>query len=138
VEARTDDRGQAHIVAVLAIAIAAVAITGLRAAQERILDQERIRRAGEASVEAATAVVADAYVAANAMPSPLPGDIARAVLDPRTRERAHAAALAMSAANGGLAFDGPEVGCSSRGVDVKITVAGRVYRAGFDGSCSPR
>ena len=133
-----DERGQAHLIAVLAIAIAAVAITGLRAAQERILDEERVRRAGEAAVEAATAVVADAYVTAIAFPSPLPGDIARAVMDPSTRERARAAALAMSLANGGADFDGPDISCSSRGVDVRITIAGRIYRAGFDGSCSPR
>lgn len=138
IDALTDARGQAHLIAVLVIAMAAVAISGLRGAQERILDDERVRRAGEAAVEAATAVVADAYVAANALPSPLPADIARAVLDPATRERARAAAIAMSFANGGADLDGPEISCASRGVDVKITIAGRIYRAGFDGSCSRR
>lgn len=58
-----DDAGQALVVAVLGIGIAAAAIVGLRDAQERLLAEVHARRAGEAAVEAAGAVLADAQVA---------------------------------------------------------------------------
>src|SRR5438552_19100447 len=58
-----DERGQAVLVAVLALAIAATAVIGLRAAQERIVAVARAQRAGEAAVEAAAQSVADLYAA---------------------------------------------------------------------------
>lgn len=58
-----DDAGQALVIAVLGIGIAAAAIVGLREAQERVLADAHSRRAGEAAVEAAGAVLADAQVA---------------------------------------------------------------------------
>jgi len=57
----SDERGQAVLVAVLALAIAATAVIGLRAAQERIVAAARAQRAGEAAVEAAAQAVADFY-----------------------------------------------------------------------------
>lgn len=131
----SDERGQALIVSVLVLAIAAAAITGLRAAQERIISEAQMRRAGEAAVEAATAVIADAYV--TALASRPPGGIALALTSAQARSDARAAALAMSVANGGGDFDGPDVRCGDRGVEVTITVGGRTYRAGFAATCSP-
>lgn len=61
--ARVDDAGQALVIAVLGIGIAAATIVGLRDAQERILADAHARRAGEAAVEAAGAALADAQVA---------------------------------------------------------------------------
>ena len=126
-----DDRGQAVVVAALFIAIAALAIVGLRAAQERLLDAERVRRAGEAAVEAAVAVFADAY-AAN-----IGTEALAAMSDSSIRERARAAADALSRANGGVAVDEiPAVTCGPLGAEVSVTIAGHLYRAGFDASCS--
>jgi hypothetical protein len=63
VDAISDERGQAILAVVLAVGIAAVAIVGLRDAQERIVLGARAQRAGEAAVEAAAQSVADAYAA---------------------------------------------------------------------------
>lgn len=125
----SDERGQALVVVVLFLAVAAAALGGLRAAQDRILAEARARRAGEAAVEAATAVIADAYARDGA---------AVALGDARVREDAHAAAVAISVANGGGEMSAPAVGCGPRGFDVAIVVAGRTYRAGFEAACSPR
>ena len=140
-----DDRGQALILAVLLIAIASVAVSGLRIAQEQILASARERRAGEAAVEAATAVIADAYTAelrrvavSSASPRPTP-DVFRAVMDPSAREAARVAATEVSLINGGPAIADTAVRCDAGLVDVSITIANRLYRAGFSGpSCSPR
>lgn len=130
-----DDRGQALIVAVLMLAIAASTLSGLRLAQERILDEARVRRAGEAAVEAATAVIADAYTVARGSPSE---DIVGAISEPSAREAARSAAQAMSRANGGGEVSDVTAQCRARSVDVAITLRGRVYRAGFEASCSRR
>jgi hypothetical protein len=130
-DAVTEERGQAVIVAVLFLAVAAVALSGLRLAQERILAAAQARRAGEAAVEAATAVIADAYSARDAA-----SDTAIAVADPRALEMARQAAAAISLANGGAAPELPVVRCAANGIDVSIFVAGHTYRAGFVASCS--
>ena len=127
----TDERGQALIVAVLFLAVAAVALSGLRLAQERILAAAQARRAGEAAVEAATAVIADVYVARD-----VSTDVATAVADPRTLDMARQAAIAISLANGGDLPDPPAVRCGANGIDVSIVVSGHTYRAGFVASCS--
>jgi hypothetical protein len=124
-----DERGQALVVAVLFLAIAAAALGGIRVAQDRVLAEARARRAGEAAVEAATAVIADAYARA---------DLSDALVDPRAREDARAAALAISMANGGGEPGAPAIACGPRGIDVAIALAGRTYRAGFEAACSRR
>lgn len=130
-----DDRGQALIVVVLMLAIAAVTLSGLRIAQDRILSDALRTRAGEAAVSAATAVIADEYAAARAVKE---NDITTIVTATSAREAARAAARELSLANGG---DG-EIGevtvvCRSRTIDVTITTHGRVHRAGFDATCFP-
>jgi hypothetical protein len=140
-----DERGQALVLAVLMLAIAAVAISGLRVAQEQILAAAREHRAGEAAVEAATAVIADAYTAelrrvasSSASPRPTP-DMFRAVTDRRARDAAHAAAAEVSQLNGGPTVGDAIVRCAAGLVDVSLTVSDRLYRAGFSGPlCSPR
>jgi hypothetical protein len=130
-----DDRGQALIVTVLFLAIAATTLSGLRLAQDRIFAAARERRAGEAAVEAATAVIADAYTLARGSRTE---DIAAAVAEPSAREAARDAAQAMSTANGGGAVSDVSAQCRPRSVDVAITLGGRIYRAGFEASCSQR
>jgi hypothetical protein len=145
VDALNDDRGQALIFSVLLLAIAAVAISGLRIAQEQFLAASQERRAGEAAVEAATAVIADAYAAelrrvllSSASPRPTP-DVVRAVTDPRARDSARAAATAISLLNGGPPVSDPIVRCAASLVDVSVIISDRRYRAGFSGPlCSQR
>jgi hypothetical protein len=130
-----DDRGQALIVTVLVLAIAAATLSGLRLAQDRILAEAHERRAGEAAVEAATAVIADAYTVARGS---RPEDIAAAVSAESALAAARDAAQAMSSANGGGEVYDLVTQCRARSIDVAITLGGRVHRAGFEASCSPR
>lgn len=140
-DAVNDERGQALVLAVLLLAIGAVAISGLRMAQDQILATARERRAGEAAVEAATAVIADAYVAelrrrAPNGPSP---EVFAAVTDTQAREAARAAAAEVSALNGGPAVPAVVVRCAASLVEVSLTISDRLYRAGFPGPlCSQR
>ena len=140
-DALNDDRGQALVIAVLVLAIAAVAIAGLRIAQERIVATARERRAGEAAVEAATAVFADAYAAEERVAAPgVPrtAAVVAALSAARVREAAREAADSLSLLNGGAAVDEPSVICANGNVSVTLTVAERRYRAGFSAPlCSP-
>ena len=141
----TDERGQALIVAVLLLAVAAAAIGGLRVAQEQILTVAREHRAGEAAAEAATSVAADAYVAelrrvaaSTATPRPTP-DIAGALSTSGTRESAREAASDLSIRNGGAAISEVDLRCIGGNVDVALMLKGRIYRAGFAAAeCSQR
>lgn len=131
----SDDRGQALVVAVLGLAIAAAVIAGLRLTQDAIFARARTTRAAEAAVEAATAVVADAYVAelrrvALAVPRRDP-DIPGALGAPGVRDAARAVASDLSLRNGGAVVDDIGISCGDRGIDVTIVVAGVRYRAGF-------
>ena len=141
----SDDRGQAVVVAVMFLALAAVAIGGLRLAQEHFLAAAREHRAGEAAAEAATAVVADAYVAelrrvaaSTASPPPTP-DVVSAVSAPGTREGARVAATDLSLRNGGETISEVVVRCVGGSVDIALMLRGRRYRAGFAApECSQR
>lgn len=131
----SDDQGQALVIAVVFLAIAAAAIVGLRAAQDNIVAAGAQRRAGEAAVEAATAVIADAYVdelrrAATSSPSAAP-DIPRAVGDGRAIERARLAASELSMRNGGALVPGVYVRCDAGTVTVTLVLSSTTYRAGF-------
>ncbi len=131
-----DDEGQALVVAVVLLAVAAAAIVGLRSAQDHITASGERRRAGEAAGEAATAVIADAYVdelrrAAATSPSATP-DVARAVGDGRAIERARIAASDLSVRNGGVVVPDVHVRCDGGAVTVALFLAGTTYRAGFE------
>ena len=138
-DAVNDDRGQALVLAVLLIAIASVAVSGLRVAQEQILASARQHRAGEAAVEAATAVIADAYTAELGRVTPARSpDVLGAITDPRARDAARAAATQVSLLNAGSEVGEVTVRCAAGLVDVSITLGNRLYRAGFSGPrCSP-
>ena len=141
-----DERGQALVIAALLIGIGALAIVGLRAVQDRVLANAVAQDAGEAAVEAAAAVVADAYVArmdslrahAFDIPRPTP-DIVGMLADPATRELARAAAADVAARNGAT-FDGAiEARCVGATIEIELHHAGRAHRAAVQAdACSPR
>lgn len=122
----SDDRGQALILAVFVIALAAAVVGGLRAAQDRVLASQVERRAYEAAVEAAAAVVADAVTN---------GDDAR---DALVVERARLAAADLARRNGGGAIGRLSVGCDERWTEVTLDASGRTFRAGIEVPCSRR
>lgn len=136
-----DERGQAAILAVCLIAIAAAVMGGLRLAQTTLFARAVERRAGEAAVEAATAVVADAYAVMRARRSPgaVSSDIASVIGDATTREAARVGASDMSLRNGGESVSDVAVACDAGAVTVTIAVRGTVYRASFGApECSRR
>jgi hypothetical protein len=131
----SDDRGQALVWCVIVLGIAAVALGGLRVAQEQLFAEARVRRASEAGVEAATAVIADAYVAelrAGARRSPRATfDVPRALADPAARETARIAASELSLRNGGDVVGEITLSCAIGRVTVSLVAGGVSYRAGF-------
>jgi hypothetical protein len=140
-DAVRDERGQAVLLAVFLIAIAAVVIVGLHLQQDRAFALERSRRAGEAAAEAATTAVADAYTAAlgEAIVTKRAMDIGRVIGSDATRLAARAAAAEASAVNGGGAIDDVGLRCADNRVEVVVTISGASYRAGFPaGECSRR
>jgi hypothetical protein len=141
VDALNDDGGQAAILAVVLIALAAVAIAGIREADVRLARGSATRWAGEAAVEAAAAVVADAYAgelrARAAAPSRSPRVMRDVVGAPSVREEAHHAADDLSGRNGGAAIDDLAVTCANGAVAVAASIRGTAYRASFSASeCS--
>jgi hypothetical protein len=146
VDAVKSERGQALVIAAILIGIGALAIVGLRAVQDRMLANAISQDAGEAAVEAAAAVVADAYVAridslrAHAFDVPRPtANIVGMLVEPATRETARAAAAEAAARDGGD-FDGTvEMRCVGATIEIELHHAGRLHRAAVQAdACSPR
>jgi hypothetical protein len=144
-DAVSDERGQAFVIAAILIGIGALAIVGLRVVQDRVLENARAQDAGEAAVEAAAAAVADRYVAhldslrARAFDIPRPtADVVGMLADAATREAARAAA-AEAAARDGAIFDGPvDLRCVGRTIEIELRHADRVHRAALQAdACSP-
>jgi hypothetical protein len=142
-----DERGQALVLAVLALALAAVTIVGLREAQDRILADVRDRRAGEAAVEAAGAALADAEIdliasfrdelgAARRIPTL--AELEAFVADPLVVERSRAAAAELSAANGGGPVRDLEITAGARTLDLVLSVGGHRQRAAIVTACCRR
>jgi hypothetical protein len=125
------DRGQALVLAVLALALAATTIVGLQAAQDRILLDARERRAGEAAVEAAGTALADALLGST-------GSLEELVADPLVIERAQAAANSLSAANGGVAVYDLTIGLGTQTLDVALRMGTHLHRASIGTACCPR
>lgn len=126
------DGGQSLALAVLLVAVAALALAGLRGAQERIIDRTRDELAGEGAVEAAGAVVADALAA---------GTLEAVVRDERVLARARMAAVEIAAANGRGRPEGLRLVVVPGGAEVSLTLAGHVHRAaivGVEVACCPR
>jgi len=142
----SDERGQALVIAAILIGIGALAIVGLRVAQDRVLANALAQDAGEAAVEAAAAAMADAYVAhldwvrarAFEVPRPTP-DVVGMLTHPATREAARAAAAEAAGANGAV-FDGVvEARCVGSKIEIELRHAGRLHRAAIEAdACSPR
>ncbi len=140
------ERGQALLIAAMLIGIGALAIVGLRVAQDRVLASAQAQDAGEAAVEAAAAAVADVYIArlaairAHAFDVPRPtADVAGMLAHPATRESARAAAAEAAARNGAV-FDGAvEARCVGTTIEIELHHAGRLHRAALTAdACSPR
>lgn len=140
------ERGQALLIAALIIGIGALAIVGLRLAQDRVLANAQTRSAGEAAVEAAAASIADAYIAqldslrVHAFDVPRPTvDVAGMLAHPATLEAARAAAFEAAARNGAV-FDGVVVAhCVGTNIEIELSHAGRQLRAALPvDSCSRR
>ena len=127
----TDERGQAILAVVLALGIAATAIVGLRAAQERIVVGARAQRAGEAAVEAAAQSVADVYATRHAAAKEL-------VLDPRVLEAARVAAEELAQENGSRGVERVELSCTGDRIEARLVLSGYAHHAGFRApECSP-
>lgn len=140
------ERGQAVLIAALVIGIGALAIVGLRAAQDRVLANAQTRGAGEAAVEAAAAAVADAYVAhvdslrVHAFDVVRPNvDVAGVLARPATLEAARAAAAEAAARNGSV-FDGAVAArCVGATIEIELRLGDRLHRASLPvDACSPR
>ena len=131
----TDDRGQSHILVVLAIAIGVVVLFGLIVRQEELLGTARAGRAGEAAAQAAGAVVADEHLslvsglrdAGGAPRDPTRDELLEFIADPGLRERALAAARAVVGDHG--ATRPWHISIVDRGATIEVSVdSGLVQR----------
>ena len=120
----SDDRGQAVLPVVVALAIASTAVIGLRAAQDRFVAGARAQRAGEAAVEAAAQAVADVYAAR-------PTEARVLVVDPRVIEAARVAAEELARENGGRGVEQIQLMCSGKRIEARLVMGGYTHRAGF-------
>ena len=127
----SDERGQAILILVLALGIAATAIVGLRAAQDGIVAGAHAQRAGEAAVEAAAQSVADVYAARPAAAKEL-------VRDPRVLETARVAAEELADENGGRGVEQVRLSCIGDRIEARLVLSGYSHHAGFKApECSP-
>jgi hypothetical protein len=127
----SDERGQAILAVVLTLGVAAAAIVGLRAAQERIVLSARVQRAGEAAVEAAAQSVADLYAAR-------PAAARQLVLDARVIETARVAAEDLARENASHGVERVQLSCAGGRIEARLVLSGYSHRAGFRAAeCSP-
>jgi hypothetical protein len=147
VDAVRGDRGQALVLAVLALGLAAATIVGLQAAQERILADAKERRAGEAAVEAAGATLADALVElveslgnerGTTRIAPRRSELDALVVDPLVVERSRVAAADLSAANGGGPVRELTIRVETGALDISLAVGTHRQRASIGTTCCRR
>lgn len=140
----SDERGQALVLAVLALALAAVTIVGLRAAQDRVLADAHQRRAGEAAIEAAGATLADAQVAFIAglrdevggrRVAPTRAELDQLISDPLVVERARGAAEELSARNDGPAVAELRIAVAGRDLEITMTAGAHRQRVAIGTRC---
>lgn len=138
------DRGQALVLAVLGLGIAAATIVGLRSAQDRILSDARERRAGEAAVEAAGAALADADLvfrasledeAGRQRTMPSRAELERFVGDPLVVEQVRIAADRLAAANGAARVGDLLIGLGTRSIEIGLVVGSHHQRASIASRC---
>jgi len=126
-----DEHGQALLAAVLALALAATAVIGIRAAQDRIVMDARAQRAGEAAVEAAAQAVADLYAAR-------PATARELVVDLHVIETARVAAEELARENGGQGVEQVQLLCAGKRIEARLVLGGYSHHAGFRApECSP-
>lgn len=126
-----DERGQALVPVVFALAIAAAAVVGLRAVQDRLFLGALAARTGEAAALAAAQSVADAYATRPAAAREL-------VVDPSVIEAARVAADELARANGGQGIDELHLVCAGPRIEALLTLNGHSHHAGFSApECSP-
>ena len=141
-----DDRGQSHVIVVLALAIGVVVLVGLLVRQEELLGSARAARSGEAAAQAAGAVVADEHLAlvrslrdaSGAPRDPTAEELLTFLADPGLHERALAAARAIAAEH--RATRPWRVSIVERGRAIEVSVdSGLVHRVTIEKvSCCPR
>jgi len=124
VDSLKEESGQALPVVVLALALAATALIGIRAAQDRIVVGARAQRAGEAAVEAAAQAVADVYAARPARAREL-------VVDPRVIEAARVAAEELARENGGEGVEQVQLLCAGKRIEARLILGSQSHHAGF-------
>ena len=139
-----DDQGQALVLAVVALGIAAATIVGLRGAQDRILSDARERRAGEAAVEAAGAALADAELAFRQSlrdeaggPRSLPSraELDGFVGDPLLTGRVQEAADRLAAANGSGAVTDVTIRVGRGSLEIALALGAHRHRVSIDSRC---
>jgi hypothetical protein len=131
VDPLNDEHGQALLAVVLALALAATAVIGIRAAQDRIVAGARAQRAGEAAVEAAAQAVADLYAAR-------PATARELVIDPRVIETARVAAEELARENGGHGVEQVQLLCAGKRIEARLVLGGYSHHAGFSApECFP-
>jgi len=134
-----NERGQSHILAVLATAIAVVILVGLLTAQEQLLGNAHQRRAGEAAAQAAGALVADEHLALvlslrddqGSRRDPTASELLQFLVDPGLSERALAAARTLALEN--RATVPRAVSIVDRGDAIEVSVdTGALHRVTVD------
>lgn len=125
------ERGQALVVAAAILGLAAFAVSALLGAQERLLTEVALQRAGEAAVAAAGAAVADLELAyARELGRELaPADIERLAADERAIGAARLAADRMAAAHVVAAPDSVVLRAFGSELEVHLVLRGRRFVA---------
>jgi hypothetical protein len=135
--ALSDDRGQTLLITAVFIAIAVVAVVGLREAQSHLIASATSHRAGEAAVEAAAASLADAYVAhlsstrgptSDALPTT---NVAGLIAQPQVIEAARIAADSLARENAAGRVESLSTSCADGRIEVRLVLNGFPHHAGF-------
>lgn len=139
-----DPDGQALLIAVLGIGIAAATVVGLLDAQERLLAAAHARRSGEAAVEAAGAALADAQVALlvrlrddHGRPRSLASraEIAALAADPIVADAARGAAQELATLNRSEGPTDLRIDAVGKDLEVTLTLGGRRHRVAIGAAC---
>lgn len=140
----SEEGGQALVVAVLGVGIAAATIVGLRDAQDRLLADAHARRAGEAAIEAAGAALADSQVALVAASRDEHGrrvslvsrpEIAALVSDPAVADMALRAARELALENHAETPTDLQISDVGRALEITLTLGRHRQRAAIGSAC---
>jgi hypothetical protein len=125
------ERGQSLVVAALLLAIAALAVTFLLGAQDRLVSAVRDQRTGEAAVAAAGSAVADLQIArVRAAGRPLTiGEIEAFAAEAPVLEAARAAALRIADAHGDARTIDLVIRSFGSEIEVHLALGGRTHIA---------